>query len=163
MEERKTSSRKKTKKKESKKIFKKIVVVFLVTLVLTSSAVAGAVLGFIDNSTDLIAQEYNLDFSSMIYYIDETTGEPVEIDRLYSEQNRIWADIESMAPRLRDAFVAIEDERFDSHNGIDIKRTLGATITYLFKGNSSYGGSTITQQLIKNVTGDNKRSPIRKI
>ena len=165
MEEKKTTSRKNTNKKKKKtgKLFKRIVVIVLIIAVLVSSAVAGALLGFIDNSTDLIAQEYNLDFSSMIYYIDETTGEPVEIDRLYSEQNRIWADIESMAPRLRDAFVAIEDERFDSHNGIDFKRTLGATITYLFKGNSSYGGSTITQQLIKNVTGDNKRSPIRKI
>ncbi len=163
MEGRKTTSRKNTKKKKRQTLFKKIVVLVLIIAVLISSAVAGALLGFIDNSTDLIAQEYNLDFSSMIYYIDEETGEAKEIDRLYSEQNRIWVDIEATPPLLRDAFVAIEDERFDSHSGVDIKRTLGATITYFFKGNKSYGGSTITQQLIKNVTGDNERSPIRKI
>lgn len=167
MDNRSKNVRKPIKKKKQKggikKIFTKIMVILLVIVVLIGSAVGGAMLGFIDNSTDLIAQEYNLDFTSMVYYVDESTGQPVELDRLYSEQNRIWVDIENTPPLLRDAFVAIEDERFDSHNGVDLKRTLAATFTYLFKGNDSFGGSTITQQLIKNVTGDNKRSPIRKI
>jgi len=142
---------------------KRIVIVICVILVFAGAVVAGAALGFIDNSTDLIAQEYNLDFSSVIYYIDDETGEPKEFDRLYADQNRIWVDLEATPEMLKKAFIAIEDERFLTHKGVDWKRTFGATLGYIFKGNNSYGGSTITQQLIKNVTGDDKRSPIRKI
>lgn len=159
-----SKTRKPTQKKRKKGgTLKRIFLVILIIAVVMTSVVAGAFLGFVDNSTDLIAREYNLDFSSMIYYIDEETNEPKEIDRLYSEQNRIWVDIENTPPLLRDAFVAIEDERFDSHNGVDWKRTFSAVITYFFKGNKSHGGSTITQQLIKNVTGEDERSPIRKV
>ncbi len=134
-----------------------------IAFVLIASIAAGATLGFIDNSTDLIAQEYNLDFSSVVYYMDEETSQPVALERLYAEQNRVWVDLENTPDMLKKAFIAIEDERFESHKGVDWKRTLGATVGFIFKGNNSYGGSTITQQLIKNVTGDNKRSPIRKI
>lgn len=151
------------KKKSFKRVVKRIFIVCCILLVLLTAVVAGAALGFIDNSTDLIAQEYNLDFTSVVYYIDEETGQPMELERLYAEQNRVWVDLEDTPEMLRKAFIAIEDERFESHKGVDWKRTLGATVGFIFKGNSSYGGSTITQQLIKNITGDNERSPIRKI
>ena len=60
--------------------------------------------------------------------------------------------------------MAIEDERFYKHQGVDIKRTGSAIISYIFHfGNSSYGGSTITQQLVKNMTGDNTDSIFRKV
>lgn len=154
------------KKKEKKKSLwqglKRLLIIICLVVVLLAAVVAGAALGFIDNSTDLIAQEYNLDFSSVVYYTDES-GNPMELERLYAEQNRVWVDIENTPEMLKKAFIAIEDERFESHKGVDWKRTLGATLGYVFKGNSSYGGSTITQQLIKNITGDNDRSPIRKI
>jgi len=163
MEENNRTRKPAQKKRKKSESLKRILLVILIIAVLMTSVVAGAFLGFVDNSTDLIAREYNLDFSSMIYYIDEETNEAVEIDRLYSEQNRIWVDIENTPPLLRDAFVAIEDERFDSHKGVDWKRTFSAVITYFFKGNKSHGGSTITQQLIKNVTGEDERSPIRKV
>ncbi len=65
---------------------------------------------------------------------------------------------------LKNAYVAIEDERFYKHHGIDIKRTASATLSYIFHfGSSSYGGSTITQQLVKNLTGDSTDSVTRKI
>ncbi len=153
----------KSPKGNFKRVIKRIFIVLCIFFVLSGAVIAGATLGFIDNSTDLIAQEYNLDFTSVVYYIDEETNQPVEYDRMYAEQNRIWVDIENTPEMLRKAFVAIEDERFEKHHGVDWKRTLGATVSFLFKGNSSYGGSTITQQLIKNVTGENERSPIRKI
>ena len=87
-----TSPRNKKQKKKGGvwRFFKRLFIVVLIICVLLGSVVAGAMMGFIDNSTDLIAQEYNLDFTSMVYYIDEETGKPVEMDRLYSEQNRIW-------------------------------------------------------------------------
>lgn len=69
-----------------------------------------------------------------------------------------------MPQYLTDAYVSIEDERYYSHWGIDIKRTAGAILSYVTHfGNSSYGGSTITQQLVKNLTGDNTDSITRKV
>jgi len=150
------------KKKGAVYIIRRIFLIACILLVVSAAVVAGAGLSFIDNSTDLIAQEYNLDFTSVVYYIGDN-GEPVELDRLYAEQNRIWVDLEATPPMLKKAFIAIEDERFESHRGVDWKRTFGATLGYIFKGSRSYGGSTITQQLIKNITGDNRRSPIRKV
>ena len=61
-----------------------------------------------------------------------------------------------MSPYLWQAAVSIEDERFFSHHGVDWKRTLGATLLTLTGSNDSYGGSTITQQMLKNMTGITK-------
>ena len=66
-----------------------------------------------------------------------------------TNENVEWVNTEEIPQRLRDAFIAIEDERFYTHNGIDLKRLVGAVIGQL-TGNASYGASTITQQLIKN-------------
>lgn len=153
---------KKRKKKKGKKVFGRILIVLLIVFALVASVVAGAAVGFIDNSMDLIAEEYNLDFSSIIYYIDEESGQPVELDRLHRTENRVWVDIDKVPEHLVNAFIAIEDERFREHKGVDLKRTFGAFLQYI-TGNDSYGGSTITQQLIKNITGDKDRSPTRKI
>lgn len=72
--------------------------------------------------------------------------------------------LNEMPANLKNAYVAIEDERFYSHGGIDIKRTGGAILSYIFNfGNSSYGGSTVTQQLVKNLTGDSSDSITRKV
>lgn len=65
---------------------------------------------------------------------------------------------------LEHAYVAIEDKTFYKHHGVNVKRTAGATASYiLHRGSSSYGGSTITQQLVKNVTGENETKVTRKI
>lgn len=62
------------------------------------------------------------------------------------------------------AYVAIEDKNFYKHNGINVKRTAGAVVSYVFHGgSSSFGGSTITQQLVKNLTGDNETKISRKV
>lgn len=154
--------RKKKKKSGAGRALKRLLIVLLIVAVLFGSVISGAMLGFIDNSTELIAEEYNMDFTSIVYYIDDESGQPVEMDRLYSEQNRIWVDLDKIPENLRNAFVSIEDERFEKHRGVDWKRTFGAFLGWI-TSKDSYGGSTITQQLIKNVTGDNDRSPIRKI
>ena len=156
-------NKKRKKKSKGLRILARVLIVILVIAVLAASVIAGAVVGFIDNSMDLIAEEYNLDFTSIIYYIDEETNQPVEMDRIHRNENRVWVDIENIPENLTNAFIAIEDERFRDHKGVDLKRTFGAFLQWITGNKNSYGGSTITQQLIKNITGENDVSPTRKI
>lgn len=157
------NEKKKTKKNTKKKmVARRVLVSVLVVCLLVASVLAGAVVGFVDNSMDLIAEEYNLDFTSIIYYVDDETNQAKELDRVHRNENRVWVDIENVTENLPNAFIAIEDERFREHSGVDIKRTIGAFIQWAM-GKDSYGGSTITQQLVKNITGDKDRSPARKV
>ncbi len=103
-----------------------------------------------------------LNFSSVVYYTDNE-GKEFEYDQVYGEQNRLWADISDMPEYLPQAFVAIEDERFYKHSGFDLPRTFKATFNYLVKRDSSFGGSTINQQLVKNITGYDDTTAKRKI
>ncbi|MBR3641657.1 MAG: transglycosylase domain-containing protein, partial [Oscillibacter sp.] len=109
------------------------------------------------------AEDYKMKLSSVVYYQDSESGEWIEYQKVHGTENRIWADIEQMPPALWQATVSIEDERFFQHKGVDWKRTLGATLTMFLGGNDSYGGSTITQQLLKNITQDNKNTVNRKV
>ncbi len=104
------------------------------------------------------------DRTTRLYYYDEG-GMAVELeaDRISGYENALWCPLEEMSPYLIDAFVAIEDKRFFEHGGIDWARTASATLDYLRKGEGHFGGSTITQQLVKNVTGDTERSVRRKM
>lgn len=77
------------------------------------------------------------------------------IKELTGEENRKIITLSEMPKNLPKAFVAIEDERFYEHHGVDVKRTAAATVTYVLNhGSSSFGGSSITQQLIKNITNE---------
>ena len=86
-----------------------------------------------------------------------------EIANLSKEQQRKIISLDEMADYLPKAYVAIEDKRFYDHSGVDWKRTLGAIGNTILKGGSSYGGSSITQQLVKNITGDKDSSGIAGI
>ena len=109
------------------------------------------------------AEDYTMNLSSHIYYQDKSTGQWVEYQTLYGTENRIWVDIEDMPDELWQAVVAIEDERFFQHQGVDWKRTAGATVNMFVGMRNTFGGSTITQQLLKNMTGDNDGTVNRKV
>ncbi|MCI6616988.1 transglycosylase domain-containing protein [Ruminococcus sp.] len=109
---------------------------------------------------DLKAKSLNQ--TSFIYIKDDKTGEFKEYQTLYSTENRIWVDNQDIPQAMKDAVVAIEDKRFYDHNGVDWARTLSAVVN-LATGEDTYGGSTITQQLIKNITDDNEVSINRKL
>ncbi len=86
-------------------------------------------------------------------------GKVVEITRLHGEENRIWVNLDEMSEYLPEALIAGEDKRFRKHHGVDWIRTVGVLVK---PSNSGQGGSTITQQVIKNLTDDNKVTFVRK-
>lgn len=105
----------------------------------------------------------NMNMTSVVYVKNEK-GKWEEYHRIHGQENRLWVSIDKMPKNLLNAFIAIEDETFYEHEGINWKRTIGAIANQLLKfDDSEFGGSTITQQLIKNVTMDNDRSATRKI
>lgn len=99
-----------------------------------------------------------------VVYVENDSGEWEEYHRIHGDENRLWVSIDKMPKNLINAFIAIEDETFYDHSGVNWKRTLGAIGNWLFKfDEQQFGGSTITQQLIKNITSDKDRSATRKI
>lgn len=93
-----------------------------------------------------------------IVYAYNNNDEVEEIARLHGEQNRVWVSIDSIPEILQKAYVDLEDKRFEKHGGVDWVRTVKTVLTL----GKSGGGSTLTQQLIKNLTGDNAYTINRK-
>jgi len=112
--------------------------------------------------TYLKLEDYVLDETSVIYWQDRDTGEWKELQKLYATENRIWTDYEKIPKRLVFACVAIEDKRFFEHEGVDWLRTAHACAK-MFIGKSSFGGSTVTQQLVKNLTQESDVTVRRKL
>lgn len=103
-----------------------------------------------------------VNLSSTLYYKDTTTGEYVEWVTLQNAENREWVDSPDIPGNFKNAFVSIEDQRFWEHPGVDIKRTAAACLNAV-TGKNVFGGSTITQQLIKNLTNNREVTIKRKI
>ena len=103
--------------------------------------------------------------STMMYYVDDEGNEILlEEDTLESSENRLWANYEDIPQNLIDAYIAVEDQRFFEHSGVDTTRTASAIYNFFIPTSSNYGGgSTITQQLIKNVSGENAATIQRKV
>lgn len=156
-------------------IIKKIVqwtlnIILTLLLILT---VTGVIIGvtfynyideyLIDPDYDIEFLETSLNQTTKLYYTDEN-GNNIELadQRIHGNENRSWVSYNKMPKTLIDAFVSIEDERFWSHSGVDWKRTFGAVKEFV-SGNDSYGGSTITQQLIKNITQEDDTTIQRKV
>lgn len=173
--------RKKAKKKRGKERFLKMFLTVMLVGIITVSIVAGTFLIYaftmVDGTVDYDLNDLELNFTTAIYVEDKASGEWVEYQRLHGEFNRIWVSYDAKAAKdkenttyddipqqLVDAFVAIEDKRFYTHYGVDWKRTFGSLVNVFIPIYSSrQGGSTITQQLVKNLTGDNDTSAMRKV
>lgn len=113
-------------------------------------------------NADFSLDDFKPGENSIMLYEDRKTGEYKPMTTLLSTTNSIWVDFDEIPKYLIDAAVAIEDQRFWEHPGIDWRRT-GKAIIDMFTGNSISGGSTITQQLIKNATKYNETTVKRKI
>lgn len=150
------------------KVIKIVLSVFLVG-VITACLVMGAFLiyafSFVDATMEEDLNDLALEFTTTIYAAD-SNGDFQPYQSLHAEYNREWvSDSDGNIPEnLKNAFIAIEDKRFKKHKGVDWKRTISAFANLFFHFYSSnQGGSTITQQLVKNLTGDNSSSPARKV
>lgn len=171
---------KKVKSKASKKqkTLKIILTAFLVCLI-TGAMVVGAFLFYaftmVDATMDEDLNNLALNFTTTVY-VEDGNGEYREYRRLHGEFNRIWVDYDETAAKEKDpaytgipynlamAFVAIEDRGFNDHNGVDWKRTVAAFANqFLPISSSRFGGSTITQQLVKNLTDDRSQKASRKV
>lgn len=158
---------KNARKKPEKKTFFSVFLSTLWTImkiVIPAVAIVGiAFVVFVILSADnLDVEDLRLDLTSTVCYEDEN-GEVVEYEKITTDENRAWVPLNQVPQYMRDAFISIEDERFYSHSGFDIKRTTKAVIDYARYGSNAQGGSTITQQLIKNITNNTDRTPVRKI
>lgn len=139
-------------------IFLKIMITLIILMIIVG---VGAIIA-IFNSDHWEITEKDLTFASTDTIIYDKDGN--EEANVSGVEKRRTVPFKDIPENLKDAFISIEDERFEDHHGIDIKRTLGATVTYIFNGgDSSYGGSTITQQTIKNLKNDKSDSGIAGI
>ena len=106
--------------------------------------------------------DFTMNLSSVILYEDDN-GQWQELETLFGTENRIWVDYEDIPQYAWQAAVAIEDERFFEHHGVDWKRTGGAVVNMFFGMRDTFGGSTITQQVIKNLTEEDSATVKRKV
>lgn len=93
---------------------------------------------------------YELDKTSYLYYYDGA-GDIQVLQQLYTSTDRRWASYEELPEDLINAAIAIEDKRFYEHQGVDWITTAKATLNLLVGGGDTFGGSTLTQQLVKNL------------
>ena len=163
-EKQSTSNKKSNKKKKVKKTkviaFRVILITIIISVFAAIGAGLGILMGILKSAPDISKLELKptTDYTSFVY---DYNGD--EIERLSKGQNRIYADLDQIPKHLQDAVIAIEDERFWEHNGIDIKGILRAIVTNFSTGEFTEGASTITQQLIKNNILTTDKTFTRKI
>ena len=141
------SSAKKARKKAGFTVFRVFVICFILVAVIGVSAGLGGFRGIIDSSPELDLNDIApKEFKSYIYSMDGT----LEHEIVGTNSNRIYVSIDEINENVQNAFIALEDERFRTHNGIDPKGIVRAFFVGLANGgNFTEGASTITQQLLK--------------
>ena len=128
-----------------------VVLILVITMVMLLCMAAIYIKNVIIPEASLEMADFNPNLTSTMYYKDPDTGNYEVMQTLYGSENRVWVDLSEIPKNLQNAAVAIEDKRFYDHNGVDWVRTAKA-ILLMFTGGDIQGGSTITQQLIKNMT-----------
>lgn len=138
-----------------------VITIIFLTGVMVVCSLAAYRSSLLKNDIALNINASKMALTSFVYVNDED-GNPQEYQRVYNLENRVWVDFQNIPQHMKDAAIAIEDKRFYEHKGVDWIRTSGAAMN-LLGGSQSYGGSTLTQQLIKNITEDNQVSLARKL
>ena len=162
--EKKAKKEEKRKKHKILKGFLKLFLILIIFIILLLIAgiwgFTGLLLGWFEiEDIDMKKEDLQIKVSNSVV-VDQNGNVLADLS---GDEKRKIISLKDMADDLPKAYIAIEDERFYEHIGVDIKRTAGAIINTLVKGESEYGGSTITQQLVKNITNDNESTGIEGI
>lgn len=145
------------------KVLGTILLVGAISLVIFACIFTAYLRNYLMPQVSFSLDSFRLNQTSVIYYQDKSTGEYQALQNLYGEENRIWASYKDIPTNLVYATVAIEDKRFFQHSGVDWLRSMKASANLFLGGNSTYGASTVTQQLVKNLTNDNEVTVRRKL
>ena len=147
---------------------------FIATIIFSTAAVIAFIFGIIvfyvyrgiNFEADEKLFESAAGYHSTTFYVNEAEDgekyEPVAIE-ISGTMRKIFYSYEEISPYLKNGFVAVEDKIFYEHKGINLKRTFLAAFNYVFKKEKRFGASTITQQVVKNISGDNQLSLRRKM
>ena len=154
-----TKTKNKDKKKKSKagKVIKILIIILLLAFIIGSGVLIGAFYSMFGDELTISKEDLVIPYENSTVYDKDGNL----IATLSGGTKRKCISLSEMGEYLPKAYVAIEDERFYTHQGVDIKRTAAATLTFItHAGQSSFGGSTITQQLVKNITNDKEDSDL---
>ena len=153
-----------------KKFVSAILIVIIISMIFGTVASAGAFVLLSDKSklqvnSELLSSVQRDDNTTLYYYENGDANHPrVLIKNLsISSAKYKYTPISKIPKDMINAFVAIEDKRFYKHSGVDFLRSGKAVLNYVLRKSSSFGASTITQQTVKNITGQSQRTPQRKI
>lgn len=129
-----------------------LIMVAVITLTIVGSALTVFVVNLMDDTSEVKLDDVSTSYTTYIY---AKQGEDwLVYDMISNEgEKRVWASLEQIPQFVRDAFIYSEDERFNSHDGVDFFGIAVAAME-IVTGQSRRGASTITQQTIKNITGD---------
>ena len=148
----------------------KIALGAVVTVLLICIVCGFVFVGILGNylQEDILPQAYynmenaSLDQTSFVYYVDDD-GNIQLLQQIHTSADRQWASLREIPESMVEAAIAIEDKRFYEHQGVDWITTVKACANLFFGGNDKFGGSTITQQLLKNLTGEDSVTVQRKV
>lgn len=141
------SRRRKMISKMNVAFFRTIFLCFLVCVIIGGFAGVGVIKGLIDNAPSIDSIDVAPSgFATTLYYSNGKESQKL----IGSGANRVYVTLDQIPEHVSNAFIAIEDSRFRTHNGIDVKGIFRAFFTGLKQGNFDEGASTLTQQLLKN-------------
>jgi penicillin-binding protein 1A len=144
------------------KVIGTILLIIILSMLLFACIFAYYVKTTLTPSINLSLSQFALNQSSSILYEDKS-GTWQNLVTLSGSEKRVWVDYDKIPKNMEHAVVAIEDKRFYKHQGVDWFRTSHAFVNMFLGMNNNFGGSTITQQLIKNLTKQNDITVQRKL
>ncbi len=163
---------KKTKRTGKRLVFRILLLLLLIVILSFASllTVFGIALARVDNERDELLFLSSRGEGACTYFVSESEYESLSDYKpklfctdMNKDEVRVWYPYSEVPEQIRLGFIAVEDRKFFSHRGVDTKRTLLALANCVFHFDKSFGASTITQQVIKNVSGDSERTFSRKL
>jgi len=142
--------------------FLTLFLIIIITICIVAVALTVYITQFAEGMNEVDLKELEISFSSFMYAYDKTVGDYVQVMQLSADENRVWVDFEEIPQYTIDAVIAKEDKRFYEHKGVDWSRTASAMYLTYFD-DKMQGGSTITMQLVRDITKDDNVNIGRKL